>query len=242
MRIRFCSGGFPCLLLIFGLSILLGMGSWQMQRAKEKSDILEQFERQTTEQALPFNPSLEDYSELRYRRVSATGRYDVTRQFLLDNQIRNRQAGYSVLTPFRVDSGDWVLVDRGWVTQGLTRQLLPRTGIQQPETTLTGQVYVPFGRPFSLGSIDSGSGLWPRLIQYVEFSEISALLGYDLLPLIIRLDPQAADGYLREWTTVPMTPAKHIGYAVQWFGMAFALLVVVTIASSRQQNRNDDRD
>lgn len=242
MRIRFCSGGFSCLVLILAMGILLGMGTWQLQRAQEKKEILQQYEQQSAEKAIALNPSRDDYAELRYRDVTAIGRYDEARQFLLDNQIRNRQAGYSVLTPFQMKNGKSVLVDRGWVPQGLTRQLLPKVDIQELETAVTGQVYVPFGRAFSLGSIDSGSQTWPRVIQYVEFSEISARLGYDLLPLTIRLEPKAADGYLREWITVPFTPARHVAYAVQWFGLAIALLLIVVIAMSRMSEKHNTRD
>lgn len=242
MRIRFCSGGFSCLLFILAMCILLGMGTWQLQRAQEKKEILTQYEKQSSQTVMPLNTSREDYTELRYRDVRVEGRYDASKQLLLDNQVRNRQAGYNVLTPFRLQNGKWVLVDRGWVPQGLTRQLLPKVDIKQLEAVLTGKVYVPFAAAFSLGSIDSGNKIWPRVIQYVEFSEISQLLGYDLLPLIIRLSPDAADGYLREWVAVPFTPARHVAYAVQWYGLAIALLVIVGIAMSTKQSSNDDRN
>lgn len=222
------------------MGILLGMGTWQLQRAEEKKEILSLYAQRSAETAIPLDIGRESYAALRYRNVIVTGHYDEARQFLLDNQIRNRRAGYSVLTPLRIGNGKSVLVDRGWVPQGLTRQLLPKVNVQQLETVVRGQVYVPFGRAFSLGSIDAGSQLWPRVIQYVEFSEISARLGYDLLPLIIRLQPDAPDGYLRKWMTVPFTPARHVAYAVQWFGLAVALLLIVGIAMSRKHNTKDD--
>lgn len=240
MRIRFCTGGFSCLLFILAVGILVGMGTWQLMRAKEKQTILGQYQQQSSQPLLSLDTARDSYNDLRYRKVSVTGRYDESRQLLLDNQIRKGSAGFSVLTPMQLEQGKWVLVDRGWVPQGLTRQLLPDTEIQQLDAAVTGQIYVPFGESFSLGSIDAESQFWPRVIQYVEFSEISALLGYDLLPLIIRLDPQAADGYLREWTTVAFTPARHVAYAVQWYGLAIALIVIVGVAMSGKQNRNDD--
>ena len=42
-------------------------------------------------------------------------RYLSKKQFLLDNKVNNRQAGYEVLTPIKVDK-NILLVNRGWVT------------------------------------------------------------------------------------------------------------------------------
>ena len=242
MRTRLCSNLLPCLVLLLGLGILTSLGVWQLQRAAEKSEILHNYEIQKNSPPVALGASIDDFSRLRFRVAEANGVYDAEKQFLLDNQIRNGQAGFSVLTPLRlsVDGNKAVLVDRGWLPLGLTRQLLPDVVIEQNKVQITGSLYVPFGKSFSLGEMDAGGIGWPRVIQYMEFSEISERLGYDLLPVIIRLSPDAAEGYLREWAPLPFTPARHIAYAVQWFGLALALLVIAVLAMLKQQKSEDD--
>lgn len=242
MRTRLCSNPLPCLLLLLGLGILTSLGVWQLQRAAEKSEILQSYESQKKSPPVALDVSLDDFSHLRYRAVEAYGVYDAEKQFLLDNQIRNGQAGFSVLTPLRLSGGSnkAVLVDRGWIPLGLTRQLLPDVIIEQKNARISGSLYVPFGKAFSLGDMDAGGIGWPRVIQYMAFSEISERLGYDLLPVIIRLSPDAPDGYLREWAPLPFTPARHIAYAVQWFGLALALLIIAVVAMLKQQKNEDD--
>ncbi len=227
-------------MLLAGLGILTGLGVWQLYRAGEKQELLQSFENRKQQPPVALDVAREDFGDLRFRQVQVQGVYDAGRQFLLDNQIRNGRPGYSVLTPLRLAGGKAVLVDRGWVPQGLTRQLLPNVTIKQVDVQVTGTIYVPFGKPFSLGAIDAGGAVWPRVIQYVAFPEISERLGYDLLPLVIRLSPDAPEGYLREWAPLPFTPARHIAYAVQWFGLALALLVIAAVTTAKQQNSDHD--
>lgn len=242
MLIRLCSNLLPCLVLLLGLGILTSLGVWQLQRAAEKSEILRNYETQKKSPPAVLDISMNDFSGLRYRMAEVDGIYDAGKQFLLDNQIHNGQAGFSVLTPLRLSGGDnkAVLVDRGWIPLGLTRQLLPDVAIEQKKVRISGSLYVPFGKAFSLGEMDAGGIGWPRVIQYMEFSEISERLGYDLLPVMIRLSPDATEGYLREWAPLPFTPARHIAYAVQWFGLALALLVIAVVAMLKQQKNEHD--
>ena len=48
-------------------------------------------------------------------------------------------------------------------------------------------------------------------------------LGRGGLPFEVRLEPGPAS-YRVDWPIVSMSPSKHVGYAVQWFALAAALL------------------
>ena len=46
---------------------------------------------------------------------------------MLDNQVEKGVAGYFVYTPFKLKEQDvWVLVNRGWITIGDSRDKPPR--------------------------------------------------------------------------------------------------------------------
>jgi surfeit locus 1 family protein len=51
-------------------------------------------------------------------------------------------------------------------------------------------------------------------------NELASLLGRKLHPQLILLDPQDADGYVRNWQVPGTTYVRHLGYAIQWFAFA----------------------
>ncbi len=204
---------------------LCGLGLWQLQRAAEKRAI--EAERAAAGRAAPVALPLDrtDYRALRFRPVTVAGRYDAVRQLLLDNQVRDGRVGYSVLTPLVLADGRAVLVDRGWVAQGLTRALLPDLTVAQPVDAVRGRVYVPFAGGLRLGAVSDGAG-WPRVVQYLDFAALGALVGRPLLPLVLRLDPAEPNGYRRDWPAAGLSHQRHLAYAAQWFGLALAWLAL----------------
>lgn len=61
----------------------------------------------------------------------------------------------------------------------------------------------------------------------MQLDRIQKQLGKPLLPFVLRLAPDVDAGYAREWELrTGLTPERHVGYAVQWFALALALLVL----------------
>jgi surfeit locus 1 family protein len=48
---------------------------------------------------------------------------------------------------------------------------------------------------------------------------------------LILLDPGEPDGFVRTWAPPGFPPIRHLGYAVQWFGLALALLVIYVVTN-----------
>src|SRR5690606_33526115 len=61
-----------------------------------------------------------------------------------------------------------------------------------------------------------------------------------LAPRILKLDPAqplpSAPAYARDLDILPNTlpPERHLGYAVQWFGLAAAVLVIALVLTFRK--------
>src|SRR5690606_15366012 len=60
-----------------------------------------------------------------------------------------------------------------------------------------------------------------------------------LAPRVLKLDPDLDIGYARDLDVLPNTlpPERHLGYAVQWFALALAVLVTALILTTRRQKR-----
>lgn len=222
------------LLAVALCALFVSLGRWQLHRAEEKRVLFAGFAAGAGS-AMPLPASFEPVT--RYRRVTATGRYDTTRQFLLDNMSYAGEPGYHVLTPLVLRDRRIVLVDRGFVPFGTRRRgELPRIAVGTDVRTVTGRAdFLP--RP-AIELRDTPAGGWPRVVGFPRRTDIAAALGATVHPQLVLLDAVEPDGFLRDWQPPGMPPERHLGYAVQWFGLAVTLALIWLILSfPRRQDR-----
>ena len=220
---RFTPHWMMCVLAVMGMAFFTWLGIWQLHRAEEKKQLL------SHEAALKMREPrvwMDDVMPLEaFERVYFHGKFlpDI---FFLDNQYHAHQLGYHILSPVRMNTGQIIMVNRGWVPAGATREQLPYIDIPQGEIRFSGTVYKPRGTPWVLGS-----GLEIRqehqvVLEVLDFQLMRQFLHKPVYPFIIRLDDESPAGYVRDWVTVVMLPVRHMGYAVQWFALAGVVLIV----------------
>ncbi|MBN7797102.1 SURF1 family protein [Parahaliea mediterranea] len=219
------------------LPVLVSLGFWQLERAEDKRAIAAVHEQRRAAGPVELDALWEaPADELAFRRVTVTGRFDPERYLLLDNRIREGQFGYEVVAVLEIaDSNRAVLVNRGWVAGDSARRSLPR--IEQPRGlhTLSASIYVAPGEAYLLGeqALDGG---WPIVLQALEMDKLAPVLGRrlerELFPRSLRLSAVDPAALRAGWSPVNVSPAKHTGYAVQWFCMAAVLLLVFLLRSS----------
>jgi len=235
---RFAPSLLGTLLALVGIVSVAHLGVWQLSRADEKRALLEQMSAGAST-IIELTSATQDVP--RYQTVRATGRYDAAHQILLDNMPAPRgMPGYRVLTPLELRGGGWILVDRGWLPFGASRATLPNVDVGGEERTIVGRTD-DLPRPgLRLQSQSNGSG-WPRVMNFPERADIERALGRSVAARIIRLDPAESDGFERAFAPRPdFGPDRHIGYAVQWFALGVAILVVYLLLSFKPRKRDDD--
>jgi surfeit locus 1 family protein len=120
-----------------------------------------------------------------------------------------------------------VLVDRGWVPLGATRDDLPDVAVGADERELSGtldELPIPGVRVGPAAA--PGATSWPRVLLFPTLSDVESALGVEVESRIILLDAGVPDGFERKWRpALGFGPERHLGYAVQWF--AFALVTIV---------------
>lgn len=218
----FKPGLLPTVLVFILLPVLVWLGFWQLERGDQKRDMLTRQEAQA--QAAPLSPAeVEETANPGYSRVYLQGRFDAEHSFLLDSRTRNGQVGVELLQPFQDQpSGRWVMVNRGWIPWP-DRRVAPEFDTPEQALKLAAWTYVPSGKPFVLerGMAEG----WPRLINHVDMQQLWETLGRDGLAYELRLEPGPA-AYRADWPITSMSPTQHLGYAVQWFALAGALLAL----------------
>lgn len=214
------------------LPVTVGLGFWQLHRAEEKRSILAADHARAIAPPISFREALA-VSDPRFLRVRLTGEIDNQRTFLVDNRVRHGMPGYEVVSLLHeTDTGEALLINRGWIAGGLDRSVLPRIPLLPQLITVTGYLYMSPGRPFVLGEDRWQPGVWPQLVQYAEPKLLQARLGEVLFPYVLRLEQSISPGLETGWDVVNMPPATHIGYAVQWFALGVALVVLTIFANS----------
>ena len=127
-----------------------------------------------------------------------------------------------LLQPFQDQrSGQWLLINRGWLPWP-DRRVTPKFSTPADTVNLDAWVYVAPGATFQLHA-DPASSTWPQTITAVEPAKLWKTLERDGFTYELRAEPGSAS-YEVDWPVVAMGPEKHLGYAVQWFAMATALL------------------
>ncbi len=214
------------ILALIVLSSMVSLGFWQLHRAHEKQVMQNELNQRQSVQ-LNLNTQAADVSD-RFSQASMSGRYLAKHTALLDNQVHSGQVGYHVLTPFQIDdSGLIILVNRGWVPVGESRQQKPL--ITTPDTTLSllGRLNLPLSKPVfwddELSPVQEGAWQYLDLLHYQQINKLK------ILPLLLELDKtlDRAGGYVRQWRTYDdQWVERHRAYAFQWFSMAVVFLIM----------------
>ncbi|MDO6563866.1 SURF1 family protein [Amphritea sp. 1_MG-2023] len=210
------------ILALLLIALLLWLGGWQLQRAKEKQQLLEQWNRAHIDLTVLPNP---DHAEAVGVKLAGYFLTDVI--YLLDNRTREGQVGYEVVVVFRIDKAEQretplVLINLGWIKGSQYRDQLPAIELPDGPQEIVGRLITP------LPAVQLHSDDWQDAghvrIQQLDMARLSARHP-NLYPAIMRIDkpllPQLSVG----WPVVRMSPQRHIGYAVQWFGLAMVLMV-----------------
>jgi surfeit locus 1 family protein len=222
-----------CIIAILMVLAMLRLGVWQLDRAEQKHDIVVQLESRMQQAAAPISEIFEltDAEDVRFRKVLLTGRYLQNNDFYVDNQVVNGQVGYQVFTPFRVDgSATLVMVARGWVSVGESRQILPNVVTDPAQLALAGRLNAAPAQPplwDEKYSVSDGK-VW----QYLPMPMVEDALNAKLFPLVVELTADASEGsgLVRQWPEIDdKQVARHQGYAFQWFSMAVAFFIACLV-------------
>lgn len=230
---QFAPNWFPTLLVLIVVPIMCRLGYWQFERAQGKVELQQQFEQRIDSPAINFSALEGSLESMRYQTIRMQGAYDAQHQFVLDNLPRERQVGYGIITPLNLDSGETVLVQRGWQPSHLDRQQLPDVAVDAGPRTVEGKINSP-GKAFGLGQMSLETG-WPLRIQYVDYEAMSERLGRKVLPMIVMLNDDQSDGYARGWQPIAQSPNKNYSYLFQWLAMAVAVIVLYISLNLRKR-------
>lgn len=232
---------FAAVLTIAAVALFVRLAVWQLHRAGEKDALQAKFaagQRSVVELTAANAAGL-----AQYQRVTARGHYDTAHQILLDSMPSAMgQPGYRVVTPFELEQGGWLLVDRGWHRPGATRSDIPDVTVGENPRAVAGQLSMLPRPGVRLSGPPSSGNSWPRVMNYPEQTSVERVLERKVLPGLVLLDSDQPDGFERAWQArTDFGSERHLSYAVQWFGFAIAAIVLFVVLGLRRGRMPDER-
>jgi surfeit locus 1 family protein len=215
--------------------LLISLGFWQLDRADEKRAIEDQIASANSGD-VEFVTSVEFLKDKEYYHVRLQGSYIGDKQFIYDNQIVDQISGYYVLTPFILKGASKaVLINRGFIPWSGRRDKLANVDIGEKLTEVKVQISIPIKR-MEL-KVSETTGDFPVLIQALNLDEMSVIASLDFASVIGLLSPESENGFVRQWEPYTGSIERHIGYAIQWFLMAFVLAFIgIRLALKQRKN------
>ena len=214
---------FPYFAGLFFLVLFISLGIWQLERAKEKTSLLNKFD-----DTAPYKEMME-YGLIRdFDRIKVSGKYLPNKQILIENIPRGGRLGYFVISPFMMSAnGSTLLVNRGWVAKPTDPETLPSISIEEKIRTVMGHAGHLPKIPIRPDPAFTQQNNWPRVGRYPSISEIQNEIQVRPLPIVLLLSPDSEDGFHRSWKPAVSGPRTHYGYALQWFTFSLVVIGVV---------------
>ena len=225
----------PASLIVATLALLISLGFWQLDRADEKRAIEDKIAIANSEN-VELVVSTEFLKDKEYYHVRLQGSYVDDKQFIYDNQIVDQISGYYVLTPF-VLNGDskTILINRGFIAWNGRRDKLADIGVEDELTEVKVQISKPVKR-MELKAVEI-TAEFPVLIQAIDLDVMSAIASLDFISVVGLLSPEYENGFVRQWEPYTGSIERHVGYAIQWFLMAFVLAFIgIRLALKQRKN------
>lgn len=214
------------------------LGHWQYGRAAQKETLLADADAVlASRDPIPLAAASDPARAGQLDWAAGNGRFADTAAFLLDNQRHAGRVGVRAYRVFLPDDGLPLLVDLGWLPIGDGRAM-PQVPTPAGEGAVRGLLAPPPSPGLRMGEGMARAGDdW--LLTRVEPDAITRAAGFDvpLAPRVLRLDPALPFGHARDLEVLSNTvpPERHLGYAVQWFGLAATVLIVALVLTLRRR-------
>ncbi|MHA5053084.1 SURF1 family cytochrome oxidase biogenesis protein [Streptomyces sp. SD15] len=202
---------------------MIRLGFWQLHRHEHKVALNEVISQSLAADPVPAEsltaPGQHVEHEDLYRRVTAKGTFDTADEVVVRRRTNaDGEVGYHVLTPFVLDDGRVLIVNRGWIPSNGSQTAFPK--IPAPtkgEITVTGRL-MPDQTTGDSG-IKNIQGLPDRQVMLINSEQQAKSLGKQVLGGYIEQTSPEPKGDSPELIRDPEHNdiGPHMAYAIQWW-------------------------
>jgi len=230
----------PTVFTVPAVLLMLGLGVWQLERLQWKEALIAERSQRTTAAPIAIPASNTDVADLEYRHLAGHGEFLHDKEIFLGARSMNGNPGYHLITPFKLDDGRVVLVDRGWIP------LDRKTAGKRAEGNVSGPVnldgvlrfngrqtwFVPDNRP------DLNFFFW---VDLPAMAKLAGLPGTETRFYVEAGAAANPGGFPIGGQTQINLPNDHLQYAITWFSLAIALSVIYVLYHRQKDRESKDR-
>ncbi len=222
----------PTVMTVPALAALVALGTWQVERLHWKEALIASRASRLAAPPIVAGPFPADPREMEFRRVRLAGEFLHDAEMYLMPRSYRGQVGEHVITPLRLGDGSIVLVDRGWVPAARRDPATRAAGQSAGVVAVEGVARLPGRAGLFTPDNDPRRNRWYR----IDVAEISAHIGFpSVQPWVVEAGPAPNPGGLPVGgrTSVALTN-DHLHYAITWYGLAVALVVIYGVYHRRR--------
>jgi surfeit locus 1 family protein len=201
----------------------IALGVWQLERLQWKLALVAQVNRNLHAQPIPVREALAmPPAAAQYRRVEVAGHFANSKEAYVFGTGAQGVPVFHVLTPFLLDDGRTLLVDRGIVPDRLRDPSARRAGELEGEQHIVGVWRIPDAPGLFTPSPNLARRIWyARDINGIAQAEDLKLAA----PAVVEADASPnPGGWPKGGQTVVTFRNEHLQYAITWFALAAVVL------------------
>jgi surfeit locus 1 family protein len=226
----------PTVISLPAFLVLLGLGSWQLERLHWKEGLIAQRGAAMNAPPVPLPASVDEARTEEFHNVRVRGELLNDKELYLAATNEIGTVGKQVFTPLRLEDGRVLFVNRGFVPDDRKDPARRAEGQRAGPVEIEGRIriapetkphwFVPDNRP------DRNFWFYPDL---TAMAAADALGG--VLPFYIDAGPAPNPGGWPKGgvTRLDNIPNNHLQYAITWYALAIALAAIYVLSHRRRK-------
>lgn len=207
--------------------ILISLGFWQLSRLNEKNAFVAQIRSQLNEPAAPLPQNFTTEASDVYKKYRLQGRFLADKSMFLysSNPTHAERHGYFVMTPFALDSGRVILINRGWIPQSLRPTFLSEAAPRGSDT-IEAMVMLPKTPSIFIPKNDLERNIWIYVDLKAMEDFAKAPMDQGFYMVLVSGEGLPKELIVRRAEEFLHIRNDHLWYAITWFSLAAAVMVI----------------
>ena len=215
--------------LVFAGACFVVLAPWQFRRNAERSAQNSEVQASFSAQPVP----IETAPPGEWRQVILRGHYLPDKETVARLRTVEGEPAFEVLTPFQLDSGGVILVDRGYIPPVQGVHVPPYPAAPTGDVTVTARVRAGETDPQHRPAFNDASTDGHTQVYAIDVPIVAAATKLPLKPGYVQLTEGQA-GVLRALPLPQLDSGPFLSYALQWIAFGTMALLALGYFSWRE--------